>query len=85
MKYQKEKALNCYSVEFQGKKFKPCRGLMYSIYWGNTIFDIRDFRKSVNMPPEPEYLAMRIGEDNFKERIKQITDFVGDRDFKTLI
>ncbi len=77
----KEAPMKCFGVKFQGKMFNPCVGLSYWIRWGKYVFDIRLLREYLNLEPEAEHLSSNRNKLIFEERIKQITDVVGERNF----
>ena len=81
---EKEKANNRYSVKFQGNYFRPCIGLMHWVRWGKFILDIRPLREYLGLPQETQELYIALNQTIFEERIKQITDAVGDKSFFSL-
>jgi hypothetical protein len=80
----KEEAIRCYSVKFQENHFRPCVGLMHWVRWGRYILDIRPLREYLGLPKEDKELYIQSNKAVFEERIKQITDAVGDKDFFAL-
>lgn len=80
----KEKALKNFSVNFQGKNFYPCIGLMHWLRWGRFCFDVRPLREYLGLPPEPMELFLKLDKSTFETRIKEITDAVGEQSFFAL-
>lgn len=80
----KEAAQRGYSVKFQGNHFRPCVGLVHWVRWGKFVLDIRPLREYLGLPEEPQEIYLANNKAAFEERIKQITDAVGERSFFSL-
>jgi hypothetical protein len=81
----KEYAVESVFYKHEEYNFNPCCGLMYWLRWGKYIFDIRDIRKLYGVNEQDNPLDVKVGQENFTAKIKEMLSLIGDESFKNVL